>query len=80
MQEFLFDRNVIEPTFTSFERGSEEEPTLELLVVEKESRNSPNSENNSGNANQEEVTLVGIKRTLLISGKVEKEKDYHSTQ
>ena len=57
----------------------EEETTLDLPVIEEESRNSPNSENNSGNANQEEVSFQ-YKETLLIFGKVEKEKDYHSTQ
>ena len=57
MQEFLFDNNVIEPTFISFEYEDEEETALDLPVVEEESGNSPNSENNSGNANRDEATF-----------------------
>ena len=57
--------------FTSFEHEDEEETALDLSVVEEESKNSANSENNSGNTNQEEV-IFPLKRTLLISGKVER--------
>ena len=41
--------------FTSFEHEDEEETALDLPVVEEESRNSPDSENDSGN--QDEITF-----------------------
>ena len=57
VQELLFDNKVIEPRFTSFEHEDEEETALDLPVVEEESENSPDSESDSGNVNQDEVTF-----------------------